>query len=232
MPAAPFDHFAPDLFVFLRELADNNDRAWFDKQKRRYEAEVRGPALDFVRAMGERLPSISRHVVADDRKVGGSMMRIHKDVRFSKDKNPFKTNVGFHFRLDVGKDVHAPGLYLHLEPGQCFVGAGLWRPEREALDAIRAAIDTRQAEFLATVNDPRLTSAFQRSTDDALKRAPTGYPADHPLADDLKLKSHTVGASFDDADATRPGFLDRVADRYAAASPYMAFLCKSLGVAW
>ncbi|MEZ4268121.1 MAG: TIGR02453 family protein [Myxococcota bacterium] len=232
MSSTDFDHFAPDLFIFLRELADHNERPWFEKQKRRYESEVRGPALDFVRAMGERLPQISAHMVADDRKVGGSLMRIHKDVRFSKDKRPYKTNVGMHFRLDVGKDVHAPGLYLHLEPGQCFVGAGLWRPEREALDAIRTAIDSRQAAFRAVVSDPKLTAVFNRDTSEGLKRPPRGYAKDHPLVEDLKLTSHTVGASFPDADATTPGFIDRVSERYAAAAPFMAFLCKSIGVAW
>lgn len=232
MSGSAFDHFEPDLFVFLRELAAHNERPWFEKNKRRYEAEVRSPALEFVRAMGERLPQISGHLVADDRKVGGSMMRIYKDVRFSKDKRPYKTNVGLHFRLDVGKDVHAPGLYLHLEPGQCFVGGGLWRPDRDALESIRVAIDTKQAEFRALVSDPKLTRVFARDISGGLKRAPRGYPSDHPLVDDLKLTSHTVGAPFPDEDATTPGFIDRVTKRYAAAAPLMGFLCRALGVAW
>ncbi|MCB9729038.1 MAG: DUF2461 domain-containing protein [Deltaproteobacteria bacterium] len=231
MTAAAFDHFAPDLFVFLRELDQHNDRLWFEANKRRYEAEVREPARAFIRAMGERLPAISRHLVADDRKVGGSLMRIHRDVRFSKDKRPYKTNVGVHFRLDVGKDVHAPGLYLHLEPGQCFVGAGLWRPERPALDLIRAAIAERPDRFRALVEDPALAERFSRDGE-ALKRVPRGYPADHPMADELKRTSHTLGASFPDEEATRPGFVDRVAERYAAASPFLGFLCGSIGVAW
>mgnify|MGYP003430300666 FL=1 len=134
-----FDGFGPAL-RFLGDLAENNNRDWFEANKGRYEADVREPARAFVRAMAPRLLKISRELVADDRKIGGSIMRVHKDVRFSRDKSPYKTNLGIQFRHRTGKDVHAPGLYVHIQPGTLFLGAGMWHPEPDALHALRTAI--------------------------------------------------------------------------------------------
>src|SRR5918992_6326144 len=107
--------FTPDLFAFLRELAANNDREWFAANKTRYVADVQEPALAFIEDVGVRLPEVSGHFVADARTVGGSLFRIYRDTRFSKDKTPYKTHVGIQLRHESGKDVHAPGFYLHLE---------------------------------------------------------------------------------------------------------------------
>src|SRR4051794_18703539 len=138
-PEAP--SFSPALFAFLSELADHNDRAWFAAHKSRYVAEVQEPALAFVEDVGMRLPEeVSRHMVADPRPSGGSLFRIHRDVRFSKDKSPYKTHVGIQFRHERTRDAHAPGFYLHLEPGSVFLACGTWRPERDTLHAIRSAI--------------------------------------------------------------------------------------------
>ena len=112
----------PALFDFLRELGANNERPWFEENKARYRAEVRDPMLDFIQAFAEPLAEISPHFRADPRANGGSLFRIYRDTRFSKDKTPYKTNVGAHFRHEAGKDAHAPGFYLHLEPGMCFAG--------------------------------------------------------------------------------------------------------------
>src|SRR4051794_36073157 len=113
--------FSPDLFAFLRELAANNDREWFAANKARYVAEVQEPALAFVEDVGMRLPQVSRHFVADTRTVGGSVFRIYRDTRFAKDKTPYKTHTGIQFRHARSRDVHAPGFYLHLEPGSVFM---------------------------------------------------------------------------------------------------------------
>ena len=117
------------LFDFLRELKANNERPWFEANKARYRAEVRDPMLDFIAAFAEPLSEISPHFRADPRPNGGSLFRIYRDTRFSKDKTPYKTNVGAHFRHEAGKDAHAPGFYLHLEPGMCFAGCGIWHPD-------------------------------------------------------------------------------------------------------
>lgn len=133
------------LFAFLAELRRHNNRDWFNANKDRYLAEVRDPMLAFIGSVAPRLALISRHLVADPRPSGGSLMRIYRDTRFSRDKTPYKTNVGIHFGLDSPGDFEAPGYYLHLAPGEVFMGAGIWRPSADALRAIRGAI----------VKDPR-----------------------------------------------------------------------------
>lgn len=123
-------YISPKLFRFFRDLKKNNDREWFEDNKQRYEDDVRGPLLAFIDDFAEPLYRISPHFRADARKVGGSLFRIFRDVRFSKDKTPYKTHAGVHFRHENAKDAHAPGLYLHLEPGEVFMGAGIWLRRR------------------------------------------------------------------------------------------------------
>ena len=117
--------FSKKTIKFLRELKKNNNREWFEKNKDRYEEEVRSPALGYIEAMGQPLYKISPHFIASAKKSGGSMMRPYRDIRFSSDKTPYKTNVGIQFRHAAGKDVHAPGFYLHIEPGEFFLAAGM-----------------------------------------------------------------------------------------------------------
>lgn len=148
--AAP--HFTPELFRFLRELKRNNTREWFLANKERYEVFVRAPFLRFVGDFGPLLRRISPQFVADPRPVGGSLFRIYRDTRFSKDKRPYKTQVAAHFPHGAaGKDVHAPGFYLHLEPGGCFAAAGLWHPDPPALAEVRDAIVERPAAWRAVL---------------------------------------------------------------------------------
>src|SRR5262249_27154978 len=121
--------FTPELFSFLRDLAKNNERDWFLANTDRYVAEVQEPALAFIEDVGRRRPEVSRHFVADPRATGGSLFRIHRDIRFSKDKTPYKTQVGIQFRHERTRDVHAPGFYLHLAPGSVFMACGTWHPD-------------------------------------------------------------------------------------------------------
>ena len=143
-----FDRFQPSLFEFLEQLADNNNRPWFLENKPRYERDVLEPALAFIRAFEPRLKKISPYFVASDRRVGGSLMRVYRDTRFHKDGEPYKTNVGIQFRHEQGRDIHAPGFYVHIAPGECFLAVGLWRPEPEALGQGPAG-DRRVARPLA-----------------------------------------------------------------------------------
>ena len=128
------------LFSFLKDLKKNNNRDWFADNKDRFENDVREPLIDFIAAFSEDLYKISKHLEANTKKVGGSLFRIYRDVRFSKDKSPYKTNVGVHFRHEDAKDAHAPGYYLHLEPGEVFFAAGIWHPDSGALKQIRSHI--------------------------------------------------------------------------------------------
>lgn len=227
MPA--FAGFGPELLSFLLELRQHNDRAWFEANKDRYERHVRGPALDFIEAMGPRLGAISPSLVADARKVGGSLMRIHRDVRFTKDPSPYKTNLGIQFRHVVGKDVHAPGLYFHVEPDEAFVAAGMWHPEAEPLRQIRTAIVARPEAWIAARDDPAFGRLW-RLSGDSLKRAPRDFDPGHPLIADLKRTDFIAVRDLADDDILRPDLVDRVAGDFAAATPLMRFLCAAVGL--
>ncbi|MDQ6967937.1 MAG: DUF2461 domain-containing protein, partial [Mariprofundaceae bacterium] len=180
-------YFNEDTFTFLSRLGENNNRDWFNEHKDEYEVMVREPALDFIRAMQPELARFAPHFVAVDKKVGGSLMRVYRDVRFGKNKQPYKTNIGIQFRHERGKDVHAPGFYLHIEAHEVFAGAGIWHPDSDTLKKIRTYIDAHPTRWNGAMHDAGFNKAFQMGGD-SLKRAPKGYPMDHPMIDELKRK--------------------------------------------
>jgi uncharacterized protein (TIGR02453 family) len=220
--------FGPELFAFLSDLADNNDRDWFAANKPRYEQHVLEPALAFIEDFGYRLQEISPHFRADPRRVGGSLFRIYRDTRFAKDKSPYKTNTGMHFRHERAKDAHAPGYYLHLAPGEVFAGGGIWHPDAPALTAIRETI----------VRDPdgwtrakRLEGGLELRGD-ALKRVPSGFDKDHPHVEDLKRKDFFAWGRLSEEEVIAPAFLDRYTQLCQSAAPLMRFLCRALDVGY
>lgn len=223
-----FNGFGPAL-RFLGDLAENNNRDWFEANKGRYEADVREPARSFVRAMAPRLLKISRELVADDRKVGGSIMRVHKDVRFSRDKSPYKTNLGIQFRHRTGRDVHAPGLYVHIQPGMLFLGAGMWQPEPDALHALRTAIAAAPLKWRKIVDDAGLKSEWQQAGS-SLKRPPKGFVADHPNIEDLKRTDYILDSQLSVPDVRNPNLVTKAADAFALTQPYLRFLCSALKI--
>jgi uncharacterized protein (TIGR02453 family) len=225
----PDAHFGPELFAFLRALKKHNDRAWFAANKERYERDVRGPALAFVRDFAAPLARISAHCVADARPVGGSLFRIQRDTRFAKDKSPYKTQVGLHFRHSRGRDAHAPGFYLHLAPGEVFAGAGVWHPDAPALARIRGALVKDPAGWKQAVGGKAFRERF-RLGGEALKRPPRGFPPDHPLADDLRRKDFIAIAEFDEQAALAPDLLARFTDFCRTAAPLNRFLADALGL--
>ncbi|MCA9543004.1 MAG: DUF2461 domain-containing protein [Myxococcales bacterium] len=225
---ADFSHFQPSLFQFLDELTLNNNREWFQANKGRYEAEVREPARAFIRAMGARLEAAESFLTADDGKVGGSLMRVFRDTRFSKDKTPYKTNVGIQFRHAAGKDVHAPGFYLHLSPGEIFCGIGMWRPDKVPLQAIREAIAEAPEDYLAVVEDPDFAGAW-RLGGEALTRAPKGFEKDHPAIEHIKRKDFIAVRDLQVEDVTAPGLLDRMMGWYDSGYDFCGFLCGAIG---
>jgi uncharacterized protein (TIGR02453 family) len=226
-----FTGFGPGLIQFLEDLRFHNERSWFEANKGRYERDVREPALAFVRAMAPHLAAISPELVADDRKAGGSLMRIHRDVRFSKDPSPYKTNLGIQFRHRAGKDVHAPGLYLHVEPGECFLAAGLWHPEPDVLRAIRTAVAEQPTAWVAARDDAGFAKRW-RLAGDSLKRPPRGFDPDHPEIEDIKRTDFIAVTDLPEADLTRPDLAQRTAGAYAATTPLMTFLCGAVGAAY
>ncbi|MEM6295685.1 MAG: DUF2461 domain-containing protein [Myxococcota bacterium] len=229
--AREFSAFGPRLIEFLVELGMNNDKAWFTENKGQYEAAVREPARAFIRTMGPGLAAISSEFVANDKKVGGSLMRVYRDVRFSKDKTPYKTNVGIHFRHKVGKDAHAPGLYVHIAPGQHFVGVGMWRPDKDALAAIRKRIVEDTDAWIAATQSTPFSDRFELGGE-SLSRPPKGFDKEHPMLADLKRKDHIAISTVDEGMMLGDGIVDHILGLFEAASPYMAFQCQALGISF
>ena len=224
-----FRSFGPELAAFLQDLRSNNERGWFTGNRDRYEETVREPARAFIRAMAPALAAISPHFRADDRKTGGSLMRIHRDTRFSRDKTPYKTNVGIQFRHALGRDVHAPGFYVHLEPGSAFLGAGVWRPDSSALFMIRARIDEEPDTWRAVRDDEAFRAAF-RLGGESLKTMPRGFARDHALAEDLRRKDFIALHELPIGDALGPEFPDLATARMRDSGGFMRFLCEALDV--
>lgn len=220
-------HFTPGLFEFLDELAHNNDREWFGANKQRYVDEVQEPALSFINDFAPVLEQISPHFQADSRVVGGSLFRIQRDTRFSKDKTPYKTNTGLQFRHESGRDVHAPGFYLHLQPGECFAGVGLWHPEAKVAQRIREHIDEHRSEWMNAVGGEAIREEWSRMGD-RLVRPPRGFDPLHPLIEDLKAKDFVLSVRLSEQEVLADDFLDRYAELCGQVAPFMRFLCEGL----
>lgn len=221
-------YFSPELFKFLRELRKNNNRDWFLANKMRYESEVRDPFLLLIADLAPLLLSISPHLVADPRPSGGSLFRIYRDIRFSKDKSPYKTVTAAHFphRAGAKKDVNAPGFYLHLEPGQCFAGAGLWHPDSATLTKVHTAI----------VERPQAWEAVRRRRIEiegaALMRPPKGYDPKHRFIEDLKRKDFVSSVPLSDRQVCSSSFLSDFVAACRRMSPLVEFLSRAVGLPW
>ncbi|WP_299324292.1 DUF2461 domain-containing protein [Parasphingopyxis sp.] len=213
------------LFDFLRELTDNNNRDWFNANKDHYKAEVVAPISAFIERMAPRVHAISEHIVVDPRPNGGSMFRIYRDTRFSKDKTPYKTHVGCQFRHAAGKDAHAPGFYVHFEPGKCFFGGGVWQPPSEPLRAIRQRIVDKPGEWRDAVAGIDVRG-------NQLKRGPKGFDPEHELIEDLKRKSFFAMHEGTETLARSKKLEDEVEAQFRRAAPLMRFIADSIGVAF
>jgi uncharacterized protein (TIGR02453 family) len=217
-----------DTLAFLEELEAHNDRAWFAENKARYESAVLEPALAFIAAMAAPLAEFAPAFAAVPKRVGGSLMRVYRDTRFSRDKSPYKTNVGIQFRHADGADVHAPGYYVHIAPGDIFVAAGLWRPQPSALAGIRNAIVEKPLDWKKATS----ASAFRRHFTlggESLARVPRGYPREHALAEDLRRKDFIASCPLSDDAVTGRTLPKEVTRRFEAATPFMRFLCRAVG---
>jgi uncharacterized protein (TIGR02453 family) len=234
--AAPtFTGFRPEAIEFLVDLKANNERSWFQPRKGEYERLLKQPLEALMVALEERFRARGIPLRADPAK---SPFRIYRDVRFSKDKSPYKTNVGASLPWaedssgDVGSATasgHASGGYFHLEPGEIFVGGGVWHPEKSWLDAFRTRVDRDPDAVRAVFEAPAFVALFGPISGDSLQRVPAGYPADHPQATLLKLKDVTFGRHLSDADAMGPGLPDVICDTFEAALPAMRFLAGVAG---
>jgi len=222
-------YFSQETFDFLSALAANNSRDWFHENKQRYEVTVRSPALAFISDIASELAIISPHFNAIPKKVGGSLMRVNRDVRFGHDKRPYKTNIGIQFRHEVGKDVHAPGFYVHIENGDCFVGAGVWRPDASSLSKIRDRIVDHGDDWLSVIESKVFKKHFLLEGD-ALKKSPRGYAKDHPLIDELKRKDFIAISKLSEKTVVSKRLMPHVLTRFEQVEPLMYYLCKALAL--
>ena len=220
--APKFPGLPADFFAFFAELARNNDRDWFADNKTRYQSSVVEPIGEFIVCMAPRLRRISPHYVADPRPHGGSMFRIYRDTRFSKDKSPYKTHAGVQFRHEAGRDAHAPGFYVHLDPNGLYFGGGIWRPPGPQLGRIREFIVDNARSW------SRVVKAVGSIDGDSLQRPPRGYDPDHPHVEHLKRKSFYVMTEAAAEDATQPAFIDQVTAAFRRAAPLNRFICEAL----
>ena len=221
--------FTKNTFQFLDELAANNTRTWFEANKKNYELLVREPALDFIEAMAPVLEKIAPAFRAEPRKVGGSLMRVYRDTRFSRDKTPYKTNIGIQFRHQLGKDVHAPGFYGHIATDECFFAVGCWHPEADALGRIRNLIVEKPEKWLSARDDKKFAAQWDLSGD-SLTRPPRGYDGNHALIEDIKRKDFIALSPLALSEATGKNLVKLAGNRFATAVPLMKFLCEALEV--
>lgn len=222
-------HFSAGTFSFLRELKANNDRDWFQANKERFREHLQEPAIRFVSDFAPHLAKISDRFRADPRPVGGSIFRIYRDTRFSKDKSPYKTHLGIQFRHEAAKSAHTPGFYLHIEPGNVFVGLGIWRPDSTAARKIRAHMVEKPDAWRKAVGSKRFREVFELGGD-SLKRAPRGIDPEHPLIEDLKRKDFIAATNLTQKAVLEPGFLREFAGLCRTGSPLVAYICHALAL--
>jgi uncharacterized protein (TIGR02453 family) len=234
--AAPtFTGFRPEAIQFLADLAENNDRSWFQPRKGEYERLLKEPLEALIAALAERFAARRIPLRADPAK---SPFRIYRDVRFSKDKSPYKTNLGASFpwigdrpekqtgaRSNIS-NVHSGGGYFHLSPGEIYVGGGIWHPEKPWLDAFRRRLAADPESIKDLTSAAEFQETFGDLGGDRLQRVPTGYPPDHPAADLLKLKDVTFGRRLSDADAMSPNLPEVISEIFEVAKPVMAYLAS------
>jgi uncharacterized protein (TIGR02453 family) len=220
-------YFSDKTFKFLRALARNNSREWFNDHRKDYEQHLKEPFQRLITDLGPDLLTISPHYRADPRGNGGSLFRIHRDTRFSNDKTPYKTWGGARFFHARSKQVAAPSFYLHIQPGGCFLGGGIWHPEPDIQRKIRNFLVDNPAGWQAVVQKP----AFKRRYTmwgDALTRPPRGFPADHPLIEDLKRKDFTAGEALEDEVVLGPRLRQAIVSGFTGVAPLVDYLCASL----
>lgn len=212
-----------NTFDFLYNIAKNNNKTWFDAHKDQYttaKTEVETFVADVLKKLSAHDPVFG---TMDARKC---VMRIYRDVRFSKDKTPYKTNFGAGFTPNGGK-MNGAGFYLHIESEKCFAGGGMWQPEGPALKAIRQEIDYNFDEFRGIVEAPAFKKLFAQVDGDKLVKAPKDYADDNPALEYLKLKSFTVSTNFADDVLMYADAAEKVAAAFLVMRPFVDFLNRA-----
>ena len=214
----------PSTLKFLEQLGKNNNKPWFEKHKEDYN-EAKEDFEEFVAVLMEKIAPLEP--LLKDQKPKDSIFRIFRDVRFSKDKTPYKSHFGA-FLSKGGRKYTGAGYYIHLEPGKSFAGGGLWMPESLILKGVRQEIDYNFDEFNKMINEKTFKKLFKNLEGEQLKTLPQGYAADNPAINFLKMKSFTVGHEFLDKDVTGKNFTSKCMDIFTAMRPLIDFLNRAV----
>jgi uncharacterized protein (TIGR02453 family) len=215
----------PTTLRFLASLKKNNNKPWFEKNRKLYEV-IRSGMMAFTEELIRAMNAFDSTIGFPDPR--SCLFRINRDVRFSKDKSPYKTSMGIAISK-AGKNFEAAGYYLHLEPGKCFVGGGMWMPQPDQLKKVRQEIDYNFNDFKKIVE----ASAFRKkfgglNTEMKLSRPPKGYDEHNPAIEYMKLKSFTVGAEVTDAQVLYSGFVKDAAKVFKEMNPFIRFLNEAV----
>jgi len=222
----PFEGFPKGGIIFLKKLKRNNKREWFEKHKEGYEQSVKSPMLSFISSLQ---PYFARFAPEFDLNPKRSIFRIYRDIRFSPDKTPYKTHIAAHFVLrGMPKGFIGSGYYIQIEPGELFVGGGIYLPDSDQLKKIRAGIAQHGNIFLSIIKNQQFTKRFAPFEWTKLQRVPKGYDENHEMADWLKYKQFFVGVSLPESVCYRESMVEKVADICEKAAPLVRFLNNCL----
>ncbi|TAL46657.1 MAG: DUF2461 domain-containing protein [Chitinophagaceae bacterium] len=212
---------------FLKDLKKNNNKAWFDVNRKRYE-DAKADFANFIQQVidghGKKDKSISTLKAKD------CLFRINRDIRFSKDKSPYKTNFGASINKGGKKAFSTAGYYFHLEPGQCFVGGGIYQPMPDELKKVRQEIDYNFNEFKKIIGSKKFKSFYgdlDKSDEFSLSRVPKGYEPDNPAADYLRLKSFIAFVKISDTELTSKTLIKKTTEAFATLQPLLDFINES-----
>lgn len=209
---------------FLKNLKSNNNREWFNENKNRY-LEAKEDFEGFIQELLKNLGKLDEDLANLEAK--SSIFRIYRDVRFSKDKSPYKTNFGASFNKG-GRKVAFPGYYIHVLPGNIMIGGGLYHPETKLLKAVRQEIDYNDVAFLKIVEDKEFVETYGEVWGDRLKKAPKGYDPNHKMIEYLKMKDFVFMHTMKDSILTESGSIDYIIEKYSQLQPFVAFLKQPL----
>ncbi len=221
-------YFTDKTFRFLRALARNNERAWFNAHRADYETHVREPFQRLIGDLQPALHAVSPHYRAEPKGAGGSLFRIHRDTRFSNDKAPYKTWQGARLFHERRRQVPAPSFYIHLQPGECFIAGGIWHPEPEALRRIRHFIVDNPASWKAAAHAPAFRRRYDLEDGEMLVRPPRGFDPEFEFIDDLRHRNFVALRAIDDATMTGPRLRPAIEKDLQALAPFMDYLCAAL----
>lgn len=222
-------YFTQDLFQFLSDLKENNDREWFQQNKPSYEAHARDPFLRLIADLRPGMELINPRIVVDPSPTRGSMFRIYRDIRFAADKSPYKTHMSAFFQHARSKAAADPGYYLHLQPAHCMMAAGLWHPDPRAAQKVRSAIVANPKKWREITAGRKLGSPCTM-VGESLKRPPAGIDPNHPLIEDLKRKDFAISAPLSESDVCGPKLLKVILAYYKATAPFIQFLSEAVGL--